>query len=97
VILTIKKKIAIQKELKKLEEVYKQENVMVQICIGETVNIVTPQNKQDIEFNLIQSYIETKNLIILMVGNRTIALHKNGFTKGTYEDFLSYMKERILK
>lgn len=47
-------------------------------------------------FSDIEDFIETKNLIVLLLkGSLTVALSKNGFKEGSAEECIAFLKENI--
>lgn len=52
----------------------------------------------NIELAKIRSVVQTKNYIILRSDARLLySLHKDGFTKGTKEDFLAFLRSKSIK
>ena len=61
-------------------------------------NIIMNEGKAHVEFEYtqIEKIVETKNLILLATGTETaIIVWKQGFTKGTQEEFLNFIKNKI--
>lgn len=94
----LKKRIAIKTELDRLSVVYKEKIPVIKVIIDKDIKLITSNSEKSIEFSSIESFTETKNLIVLMIkGSMTVPLSKKGFIEGTYEDFLTYLKEIIKK
>ena len=98
ILLFLKKKIAIKTELKRISVIYKGETPKVKIIVDKEINMITSQGERSIEFSSIESFVETKKLIVLIIkGSMTIAVSKTGFTEGPYEEFLLYLNKVIRK
>ena len=98
ILLSVKKRIAIKTELERMDVVYKRTPLFIKVIFDNNIRLSTSQGERSIELNAIESYVETKNLIVLMVkGSMTIAFSKKGFTEGTYEEFLQKLKQLIKK
>ena len=63
-------------------------------------NIVMDEGKAHLEFEYsqIEKIVETKNLLALIIGNNaSILVLKDGFVKGTQEEFMKFINEKIQK
>ena len=66
-----------------------EDHLEISASNGSTLNI---------EIAKIRSVVQTKNYIILRSDARLLySLHKDGFTKGTKEDFLSFLRSKSIK
>ncbi len=94
----------------KLEKVIKLNQRRMQVMYGKSdcecivefsdVIIITTENKnqREISYNHILRYIETKNLIILIIDGRMfVPLDKNGFIEGDAESCKRFIDDRIRK
>jgi len=98
ILLSLKKKIAIKTELERMDVVYKGEPLFIKVIFDNNIRLSTSQGERSVELNAIESFVETKNLIVLMVkGSMTIAFSKAGFTEGTCEEFLQKIKQFVKK
>lgn len=54
--------------------------------------------KAKLEYNQIIKIVETSNFIVLKLGDSSaILVHKKGFTKGTLEEFISFINDKVEK
>ena len=80
----IKKSIAVKFELKTIEEKYNSDSFKIRIEIDKQITLITSRCNKKFDLNIIESFYETKNLIVLNVQNSTtIALKKDSFVEGT--------------
>ena len=89
-----KKAVKIEKE--RMEVTHKGIVPTLQITVAEDIHMVSPQMERHLDFTSVEKILETKNLIVLLLkGNMTITLCKTGFTEGTWENCLTYLKNMI--
>lgn len=63
-------------------------------------NIVMDEGKAHLEFEYSQiiKIVETSNFIVLKLGDSSaILVHKKGFTKGTLEEFINFINDKVEK
>lgn len=83
-------------ELKKIREKYNNNYFKLKVEINKEIKLITYRGEKSFKLNIIESFYETKDLIILNVQNSmTIVLKKDSFLKGTTEEFLSFLKENL--
>lgn len=61
-------------------------------------NIVMDEGKQHLEigYSQISKIVETKSLVVLMMGRfSAVIVYKDGFTKGTLEEFKQFIDKKI--
>ena len=89
-----KKAVKIEKE--RMEVTHKGVVPTLQITVAEDIHMVSPQMERHLDFTSVEKILETKNLVVLLLkGNMTITLCKTGFTEGTWENCLTYLKNMI--
>lgn len=83
-----KKQKAFKLEAKRFEKTYKDvKNREIKIRFDDVIKVTTNKNTTEVSYEKIKKYIETKNLIVLLVeGDMTIALKKDAFINGTEEE-----------
>ena len=92
----IRKKKAIKVEMDKYSRMYENTDNTIKIALDDKIQIKTAGGKTEVTYDRIKKYIETKNLIILLLkGDMTISLKKDSFTKGTEEECKKLLKEKI--
>jgi len=96
ILLNLKKKVAIKTELERMSVIYKGEPLIIKVIFDESICTSTSQGERIIELISIESFVETRHLIVLMIkGSMTIAFSKSGFSEGTSEEFLQHLKQII--
>lgn len=96
ILFKLKKNIAIKTELERMKVIYKDKPLNIKITLDDNICMLADGNKRSVEFSSIETFVETKNLIVLFIkGSMTIAFSKEGFTEGNYEEFLLYIKQII--
>jgi len=94
VFFVVKKNIALNLEVKKIKELYNKDNFKFRVEIDKNIKLITPRGEKEFELNIIDSFYETENLIVLNNKNSTtIALKKDSFIKGTDKEFLLFLKD----
>lgn len=95
-LLGLKKKKAIQIEKERVDVLFRSSPLYYRVEVGEDISATSPKGNSRIQFSDVESYIETKNLIVLLVkGSMTLAFDKKGFKEGTKEDFMSLLADTI--
>lgn len=90
----LKKKKSIQLEQERVDILFRGLSLTCRVEIGEDISVTSSKGKNRIQFSDVENYIETRNLIVLLVkGSMTVALDKKGFKEGTKEDFMSLLTE----
>ncbi len=98
ILFSFKKKVAVKTEIERMNVLYKGEPLLIKVVFDENISMSTSQGERMVELSSIESFVKTKNLIVLMVkGSMTISLSKDGFTEGTCEEFLLNLKEIVKK
>lgn len=92
-----KKKIAFKIEEERFEKAYKDvKNKEIKIIIDDIIKVSTNKNTSEVSYNKIKKYIETKNLIVLLLeGDMTIAIKKDSFLNGTEEECKKLLDEKL--
>lgn len=92
-----KKQKAFKLETKRFEKTYKDvKNREIKIRFDDVVKVTTNKNETQVSYDKIKKYIETKNLIVLLVeGDMTIALKKDSFVNGTKEECKKVLDEKL--
>ena len=92
-----KKQIAFKKEEERFEQMYKNvKNREIKIRFDDVIKVTTNKNTTEVSYNKIKKYIETKNLIVLLVeGDMTIALKKDSFANGTEEECKKVLDDKL--
>lgn len=92
-----KKQKAFRMEAKRFEETYKDvKNREIKIRFDDVIKVTTNKNETQVSYDKIKKYIETKNLIVLLLeGDMTIALKKDSFVNGTEEECKKVLDEKI--
>lgn len=94
VLFRLKKKKSIQLEQERVDILFRGLSLTCRVEIGEDISVTSSKGKNRIQFSDVENYIETRNLIVLLVkGSMTVALDKKGFKEGTKEDFMSLLTE----
>lgn len=87
---------AVRMQQERIRVFYKDTIPVYRIEIGEDIHMTTLGSEKNISFSDVMKLIETKNLMILMVrGNLSVTLVKNGFIQGDAEGCKAYLKEKI--
>ena len=78
-----KKQRAFKLEEKRFQERYKETNNReIKIRFDDVIKVTTNKNTIDVSYEKIKKYVETKNLIVLLIeGDMTITLKKDSFEK----------------
>jgi len=92
-----KKQNAFKLEAKRFKETYKDaKSREMKIRFDDVIKVTTNKNKTKVSYNKIKKYIETKNLIVLLLeGDMTIALKKDSFVNGTEEECKKVLDEKL--
>ena len=65
------------------------------IVVGETIEMFEGMVHYTIEYRKIVRTVRLKHSYLLMIGKRNgVMLDPNGFTKGTFEDFKQFLREK---
>lgn len=96
VLFKYKKRKSIQIEKDKIDVLFQNLPLSYHVEIGENIIVTFSKGSNCIQFSDVEKYIETQNLIILIVkGSMTLALYKKGFKEGTEEEFKSLLASKI--
>lgn len=99
IMLPIKKNKAVKTEINRYNETYKNIDNIIEIKLNkknDKIELKTAGGKTQVTYDKIKKYIETKNLIILLLkGDMTISLKKDAFVDGSEEECKNLLKEKI--
>ena len=92
-----KKQKAFKIEAKRFKETYKDvKNREIKIRFDDVIKVTTNKNTSEVSYDKIKKYIETKNLIVLLLeGDMTIALKKDSFVNGTEEECKKILDKKL--
>lgn len=92
-----KRKIAFKTEQQRFNRMYKDvKNREIKIRFDDLIKVTTNKNTTEISYDKIKKYIETKNLIVLLLeGDMTIALKKDSFINGTEEECKKILDRKL--
>ena len=91
-----KKKKAAQIEQERVDILFHGSSLTYRVEVGEDISVTSSKGKSRIQFSDVENYIETRNLIVLLVkGSMTVALDKRGFKEGTKEAFMSLLADKM--
>lgn len=92
-----KKKRAFKIEQERFDKVYKNvKNREIKIRFDDIIKVTTNKKTTEVAYEKVKRYIDTKNLIILLVeGDMTIALKKDSFINGTEEEFKNMLDSKL--
>lgn len=69
----------------------------IEVYENKLVHFSTLGTRQELELSLIKKVVKTKSYILLQSNaNLLYVFDKNGFTKGTLEEFLDFLREKKL-
>ena len=84
----------VKMEMKRARVMYPDKTPHIHVEIGKDVTLSSGDNTRHLKISDIENHKETKNLIVLFLkGKLTIALSKDGFTEGTAEEMLKFLKK----
>lgn len=93
----VREKMAVNAEMRAIKSLYHIEQPSVHVDLAEKIVVKVSNMTKQHEWNETEGYLETKRMIVLMLkGNRTVALPKNGFVRGTPEACLEFLAARGL-
>lgn len=96
VLFRFKKKKSIQIEQERIDILFRGTDLFCRVEVGEDISFTSLNGNRRIQFSDVENYIETRNLIVLLVkGSMTISLDKKGFREGTKEDFMSLLANTV--
>jgi len=94
----VKKNIALNLELKKIKALYNYASFKFRIEIDKNIKLITSQGEKNFELSIVESFYETKNLVVLNTKSAaTIALKKDSFINGTKEEFIIFLNGLKMK
>lgn len=71
------------------------EEVTVTVLFGDVIRSTAPRGTNDIPYDKVTKIYHTKyGMVLLDVRNRFVLLDKDGFTKGTFEEFVPFIQEK---
>ena len=84
----------VKTEMQRARVMYPDKTPHISVEIGEDVTLSSGDNTRHLKVSDIENYKETQNLIVLFLkGKLTIALSKDGFTEGTAEEMIKFLKK----
>ena len=85
--------------LKRDLEIFKKEpTIIITVTNDNITHCIKDDNENTLEFSSIKNAIQTKNYIFLRTkANLVYALKKDGFTLGTKENFIPFLKSKNIK
>ena len=94
-----KRKIAFKIEQEQYNKMYKDvKNREIKIRFDNVIKVTTNKNTSEISYDKIKKYIDTKNLIVLLLeGDMTIALKKDSFINGTEQECKKILDSKLKK
>lgn len=91
IIIIYKIKVATKNEMEQFSKV----NSNFKVTLKEKIFVQFDNKKHKFEYNQIESYLITANLILLnFSGYGSVVLSKDGFVSGTYEDLMKLLDEK---
>ena len=99
ILLYLKRKQAINLEIKRYNVLHGNKKKTLVIELDETIKCsLDNENKRNISYDKVKKIVETDNLIVLLLdGNMVIALKKDSFTVGNYEECKKFLLKKINK
>ena len=99
IVLYLKRKQAINLEIKRYNVLHGNKKKTLVIELDETIkSSLDNENKCNISYDKVKGIIETDNLIVLLLdGNMLIPLKKDSFTVGNYEECKKFLLKKINK
>ncbi len=64
------------------------------VTVGDTVELADGMMHMSLEYRKITKVLRLKNAYVLMVQRTGVILDPNGFTKGTFEEFKQFLREK---
>ncbi len=64
------------------------------VTVGETIELADGMMHMSLEYCKITKVLRLKNAYVLMVQKTGVILDPNGFTKGTFEEFKQFLREK---
>ena len=92
-----KKKKAFKLEQERFKKIYKDvKNREIKIRFDDVIKVTTNKSTTEVSYDKVKKYIDTKNLIVLLLeGDMTIALKKDSFVNGTEEDCKKILDDKL--
>lgn len=92
-----KKKKAFKLEEERFNKAYKDvKNREIKIRFDDVIKVTTNKNTTEVAYEKVKKYIDTKNLIVLLLeGDMTIALKKDSFINGTEEECKKILDSKL--
>ncbi len=85
----------VKNEISRLHVLNPQQTPLIRVEIGEDISYCSQKANNRIAFSNVEAILETKNQIVLAIkGSMTLPLDKNGFTEGTADECLAYLRCR---
>jgi len=92
-----RKKRAFKIEEERFDKAYKDvKNREIKIRFDDVIKVTTNKSTTEVSYEKIKKYVDTKNLIVLLLeGDSTVALKKDSFVNGTEEEFKKILDEKL--
>ena len=99
ILLYLKRKQAINLEIKRYNVLHGSKEKTMVVELDDTIKCsLDNESKSDISYDKVKGIIESDNLIILLLdGNMIIALKKDSFTVGSYEECKKFLLTKLNK
>lgn len=99
ILLYLKRKQAINLEIKRYNVLHGSKEKTMVVELDDTIKCsLDNESKSDISYDKVKGIIESDNLIILLLdGNMIIALKKDSFTVGSYEECKKFLLKKLNK
>lgn len=96
ILFRMKQSKAIQTERERMEVLFENGTFVYRIEFGSEIHTTSLKGENCIKYEDIEDFSETRNLIVLFLkGSMTLALHKEGFQKGSKEECIDFLKKKI--
>lgn len=96
ILYAIKRGQTIKMENDRLNVLYKEDYPTIITELTDEIHSVSPNADRMIAYSDIKKVAQSKNFIVLMMkGEMTVALHKDGFEEGTTKECLELLKQKM--
>lgn len=83
-------------EVKRWDVMYKGAYPQITVELEEDIRMITPNMDRSVAYSDVKKVLESKNLLVIVLkGEITIALSKDGFQDVTAEECMDFLKEKI--
>lgn len=96
ILFRMKQSKAIQTERERMEVLFQNGTFVYRIELASEIHTISSKGENRIKYEDVEGFRETRNLIVLFLkGSMTLALHKEGFQKGSAEECTDFLKKKI--